>query len=382
MALVMTPEQIESVIAGLPPQGRVMLRLLLLQYLDLTREDIEFVAKDGTDPRMLAGVQKKAPTIPHETIQRIADRVEQYRTHIRQKRGRAFLQIECLQKQIGMTETLCGVAERLLVSRFGIAPEAVQEIKQTARSTVPAPILRDLERKWEQGGISEEDYRKGRLSLEYQAQLRRLDRQRRRLGAAKQEAGTVVGLHLQDHEIAHIWGLPMGSLAARKVKYLQQYLQSLQTLLHTSPSSAAASTVPLDLWKETFTVLSQKPLDRMVSTYDSIEGTEETFMEKLTAFANNALPEEVENRFWQLLILDTRPGAEHGSKPRTLFGLQRLSAVLGEIDASPEALEATLLERISPKPKLAPGLEEEHVPSAEPELTPMQEHILRSFRGE
>ncbi len=383
MATVLTPEQIESVVATLPPQGRVMLRLLLLQYLDLTPEDIEFIAKDGTDPRMLAGVQTKVPAISRETLQGIADRVEQYRSRIRQKRGRVLLQIECLQKQIEMTETLCTVSERLLTTRFGLSQAEVQELKQTARTAVASPLLRDLARKWDQEAISEEDYLKGRLRLDYQAQLRRLDRQRRRLDTVKREVPTLVGRHLQDHEIAHIWGLPMGSLAARKVKFVQKYLEQAQTLLGSSPSTTPASaTAPVDLWKETFAVLAQKPIERMVTTYDNIEGMEEAFMEKLTTFANGGLSEEVENRFWQLLILDTRPGAEHGSKQRSLFGLQRLSAILAEIDSSPEALEADLWARITPKPKAAPEEEMEPAPSAEPQLTEMQEHILRSLRGE
>ena len=34
----LTSEMIEEVIAGLPIQGRIILRLLLIQYLDITQE--------------------------------------------------------------------------------------------------------------------------------------------------------------------------------------------------------------------------------------------------------------------------------------------------------------------------------------------------------
>ncbi|MGH7256653.1 MAG: hypothetical protein ACREI3_12860, partial [Nitrospirales bacterium] len=280
-----------------------------------------------------------------------------------------------------LTEAQCAVAEHLLGSRFGLTPDAIQELRRTARTAVPKPILRDIERRWEQDDVTEAEYLKIRLTLEYQALLRWVDRQRKRLDNAKRDRLTVVGLHLQDHEIAHIWGIPLGTLSGRKVKFLHQYLQGLQAKLQRSQAAASSATAPLDLWKETFTVLATKPIERLPSTYDNIDGPEQEFMERLRSFANGTMPEERETRFWLTLIQDTRPGAEYGSQPRNLFGLQRLLALLSEIDPLPDALEADLLARLAPTPKVAPEPEEPS-PASEFQTTEIQEHILKSFRGD
>jgi hypothetical protein len=42
----LTPELIESVISGLPIQGRIMLRLILLQHFDVTDEEIQYMVAD------------------------------------------------------------------------------------------------------------------------------------------------------------------------------------------------------------------------------------------------------------------------------------------------------------------------------------------------
>src|SRR5437899_10788193 len=101
MATVLTPEQIEAVVHALPMQGRIMLRLLLLQYLDVTREEIEYMAADRPDPRFHAGEKPKTPYISQETIQGITDRVAPYRTSIRQKRERTWIQKKCPRTQSG-----------------------------------------------------------------------------------------------------------------------------------------------------------------------------------------------------------------------------------------------------------------------------------------
>ena len=46
MASPLTAEMIEDVIAGLPIQGRIILRLLLIQYLDVTHEEILYMVAD------------------------------------------------------------------------------------------------------------------------------------------------------------------------------------------------------------------------------------------------------------------------------------------------------------------------------------------------
>src|SRR2546427_2524117 len=187
MATVLTPEQIEAVVHALPVQGRIMLRLLLLQYLDVTREEIEYMAADRPDPRFHAGEKPKTPYISQETIQGITDRVAQYRTRIRQKRERTWLQIQCLRSQIAVSGSLCSLSEQLLASRFGMDAEEVQALKKGARTDVPKTAIRELDRKWEADEIAEDSYRKERLRIEYQRQLRRLQREHKRLDIAKRE---------------------------------------------------------------------------------------------------------------------------------------------------------------------------------------------------
>ena len=383
MATVLTPEQIEAAVNALPVQGRIMLRLLLVQYLDVTQGDVEYMAADRPDPRFHSGEKPKTPYISHETLQGLTDRVAQYRTRVRQRRERISLQITCLQKQIALSEALCSLAEHLLVSRFGMDAEAVQELKKQARAAVPKTAIRELDRKWETDEITEEGYRKERLCIEYQSQLRRLERECRRLEIATREFDTSGGVPLQDHEIGHIWGIPASTLAARKAKYLHQYLQGLQTQLQESRSAAQqALTIPTDLWKETFAALSHRPVERSVAVYDGLEGTETALLDKLTAFASGTLPEEIEGRFWLSLVQESRTNAEYGDKLKSLFPLQRLSTILAEMDVSPEALQEELVGRVSPKPKAVAGEPLKEKETADPQLGEMGEHVLKSFIGE
>lgn len=380
---MLTQELITSVLDSLPVQSRIMLRLLLLQYLDVTGEDIERMAADRPDPRFHAGGKPTTPYISRETIQGIADRVAEYRTRYRQKRERAWLQIECLHKQIVLSESFCSLAERLLVTRFGLAADAVNEIAKQARTALPKPAVRELDRRWDKDEITEENYRKSRLCIEYQAFLRKLERERKRLELAKRELATWSGVPLQDHEIGHIWGIPASSLAARKAKTLSQYLQGVQTKLQASRlGTERAITPPIDLWKETFAALARQPIERSVAAYDGLEGTEAALLDKLTAFAYGTLPEESESRFWLSLVQEASHAAEYGNKLKSLFALQRLHAILAELDSASASLEQELLARVSPKPKEMAVVPEPESKTADLKLGEMGEHVLRSFKGE
>jgi hypothetical protein len=382
MATLLTPEQIERAIETLPQQGRIMLRLLLLQYFDLLPEDIEYIAADRPDPRLVAGAKSTAPIISRDTLAQIAHQVTHYRTIVRQRRERAWLRMECLRKLMAFDQALSAVGERLLASRFGLGQGELEELRQHARTGVPRPLLRELARRWEQDDIGEEEYRNARLRLEYQALCRRLDRSQKRLEAARRDLDLTSQTPLQDHEIALAWGIPAGALAARKVKYLHQYLQALQSQLHGSaPAAQEAVTAPLDLWKETFTALTQKPIERTVAVYDGLERTEVELLDKLMAFAAGTMPEEVENRFWMTLIQESRHNAEYGSTPYSLFGLQRLSAILEDMDTSPEGLEQDMLARVSPPSKAVEGVPAAGPKEAAESLGQMEEHILRSMFG-
>jgi len=363
MAPPLTGDIIESVVNALPVQGRVMLRLLLLQYLDTTQEDIDYMAADRPDPRFVSGAKPLFQVITHETIQGLIDRVAQYRAQTRKKREQIWMQIDCLRKQISYGEALCAQAERLLRERFRLDADAIALLRAQSRAALPKPAIRELDRQWEKNEISEEDYRRQRLGVEYQAELRKLDRERKRLESALRDYSIASNAPLQDHEIGHIWGIPAGSLAARKAKFLHQYLQGLQAALQQTGQP------PVDLWKETFVVLSKRPVERSTVAYDGLDKTEASLMERLTLFALKTIPEEIESRAWLSISL-------------SLFGLQRLSTIQTERDTDGEALEQILLQRTTPAPK-------ESAPSPQPETdapaiqsADWEEHILRSMRGE
>ena len=383
IATVLSAKQVEAVVNDLPVQGRVMLRLLLLQYLDVTQEDIEYMAADRPDPRFQAGTQPQSPIISREAIQAIADRVAQYQSRVRLKRERTWLQMECLRKQIALSESFCSLAEQLLISRFGLDSDRVLELKRHARTAVSKSAIRALEQKWERDEIEEEDYRKERLSIEYQTRLRKLERERKRLEIAEREHLTAGGVPLQDHEIAHIWGIPASSLAGRKVKYLHHYLQDLQAKVMASRSATErAALPPVDLWKDTFVALSARPIERTVATYDGLERTEEALLDKLRDFAAGILSEEIETRFWLTIVQETSQLTEYGSRLQSLFALQRLAAILAEMATAPDALEQELLSRVSPKPKTVATQPLEEKKAEAPELSDMGEHVLKSFIGE
>lgn len=382
MTTLLTLEQIEGAITSLPLQGRIMLHLLLLQYFDLSSEEIEYIAADRPDPRIVTGSKPTAPVISRDTIDGITRRIAFYRTQLRQRRERAWWRTECLRKLTALDQSLMKLAERLLASRFSLTTEAIQNLARHARTTVQKPLVRDLERRWDAEELTEDDFRKTRLQIEYQTLIRRIERQQKRLEAAQRDFDVAAMSGHQDHEIAQMWGIPNGTLAARKVKYLHQYLQALQARLGSSGTAPKqATTPPVDLWRETYKTLALTPMERTVAVYDGLEGSEDQLMEKLTLFAAGKMSEDQEAKFWSSLIQEFRHRAEYGSTPYSLFGLQRLSAILEETDISPEALEQDLLARVSPRPKVSGGVIEE--PKEAPaELGQMGEHVLRSMFGE
>lgn len=365
MATRLTGDMIEAAINALPLQGRVMLHLLLLQYLDVPQEEIDFMAADRPDPRFVSGAKPLVPVVAKETIQGLIDRVAQYRSQTRRKRELVWLQIDCLKKQIAYGDLLCAQAERLLRERFGLDAEAIARLRTQARAALPKPAIRELDRQWEQNEIEEEEYRRKRMGIEYQGELRKLDRERKRLETALRDYSIASQAALQDHEIGHIWGIPAGTLVARKAKFLHQYLQGLAASLQQ------AGQPQVDLWKETFKVLAERPVERSAAAYDSLDRTESSLMEKLNAFSSRTMPEDLESRAWLAVS-------------QSLFALQRLSALQAEQDMDPEAVEQVLLNRSAPAPKDQPAGSAE--PAAESPATiqseDWREHILRSMRGE
>jgi len=382
MASPLTSAIIESAIAKMPIQGRIMLRLILLQYFDVTTEEIEYMAADRPDPRCVAGTKPTHNMITKEAIKAIQDKRDEYRRYARLTRERTWLQCESLKRLAQLRDAMAHRAEELLRSRFGLDREALDALKSQARAALPKPAIRALDRRWEADEItSEMEYQRQRLEIELQTHLRLAEKYRKRWDLAERERRTANHTPLPDHEIGLIWGIPAGSLAARKVKYLAQYLQTLQTLIEREAPAQGPTTPPLDLWKETFAVLAQSPIERSLSTYDGLERTESALLEKLTALAWGNLAEDVEAKFWLSLVHSASSNAVHSELGRSLFGLQRLVAIIADLDSSPASLEEALLARITPRAKSEPGATLEEKP-AEPVLGEMGEHVLRSMLGE
>jgi len=387
MTTPLTPKDIESVIEELPLQSRTMIRLLLLQYLDLTQEDIEFMALDQPDSRFLSGGQPEKKKSDLEGTRVITARMNQYREFFRHKRERPWLQVQGMEGQIANIESRIAVTERMLTSQFSVKKTVLEECKKTAKTALPRPAIRQLEKAWDNEEVSEEDYRKQRLLIEYQTLYRQLIRHKRRLLTTKQELEFSSNAPLRDHEIAHIWEIPLGTLAGRKVKALHLYLTKLQSTLQESNGSSSSETPspqtqPRDLWKETLTTLGKKTVERSIVSYGGLEKTEERLMEKLREFASGDLPEEAESKFWMDIsrIKDTEHTGPWENYDRSIFALQRLQAIQNDLDLSPEEIAEKLTVISTPKSLLEalPAHEEEEDLS----LSERGLGVLQAFVGE
>ena len=380
----LTFELVEAVIETLPIQSRIMIRLLLLQYLEPSEEDVQFIVEDQPDSRFMAGdqpQQKKSLVTPtHE----VTERINQYSGFLRQKRERPWLQVECLKKQIALTDLTIRAAEGLLTAKFHVDRGALKERKKSAVSALPKPEIRQLDRALGQEEITENDFHRERLLIEYQTLLRRRERQRRRLKNAEQEYEFSGLSPLQDHEVAHIWGIPLGSLSARKVKALTHYLTALQTTLAQESASTNSQHASSDLWRETLRTLSRKPSHRSIVTFiPGIERTEEALIEKLKTFADGSMPEAAEPGFWQLItrIHDSEHSGPWHSHARAIFALQRLYAIQSDSEPTLDELEEDLLKTTRPKSMddALPAQQQDEQPA---ELSEQALGVLNALAGE
>jgi hypothetical protein len=381
MTTTIQREHIESAIQSLPIQNRTMIQLLLLQYFDMTQEEIDYMATDQPDSRFLSGNQPKGKTISLEAVQNVESRANQYKGYYRQKRERPGMHVEFLKQTLAIMDRKVRVAEGMLISNFNADEEMLNAAKSQAPSILLRQELRKLDRAWEAEELPQTDYQRQRLLLEYQGLLRRRAILRRRYKLAQQDLLSAGNLPLKDHEIAHVWGIPLGSLAARKVKALQQFLTLLQQ--HQNQEAAANSpSQPLDLWRETLTVLSQGPIQRSLVDYDGLEKTEERLMDKLEAFINGTMSEPEESKFWSSItkVNDTEFSGSWASHARSILAFQRMHALLNDMDLSDEALEDELSAKIMPKlPDDQLATEEEEKPV---ELGEQGLGVLNSFIGE
>ena len=291
------------------------------------------------------------------------------------------MQVEFLKEALALIDRKVRLVERMLLEDFSVDEETIQTTRSQAPSVLVRQELRKLDRTWEHEDILKKDYQLQRLLLEFQVLLRRRAIFRRRYKIAQQEFIAAGTSPLKDHEIAHVWGIPLGSLAGRKVKALEQFLTLLQG--YQEPASASnGTTQPLDLWRETFTTLAKRPIERSLVEYDGLEKTEEILMEKLEAFINGIMSEPEESKFWTSItkVNDTEFSGSWASHARSILAFQRLHALMNDMDLSDEALEDEISAKILPKQsddQIATEEEEKPVELGEQGLG-----VLNSFIGE
>ncbi len=380
-ATSLTFQDIESTIQALPVQNRAMLQLMLLQYLDVTQDEIDYMAADQPDSRFLAGNQPKDKKLSLESVRNVTSRANQYKGYYRQKRERPGMHVNFLKQWLGIIDRTIRIAERLLLTNYEVDQATVDQTKSQAPSVLIRQELRALQRAWDGQELEKKDYEIKRLLLEYQKLLRRRAILRRRLKVAQQDFLTASSAPLKDHEIAHIWGIPLGSLAARKVKALHQYLSDLQSSHGDSSTQEAQGRT--DWWKETFSVLAQRPIEPSIVEYDGLERTEERLLDKLRTFLRGDMTEPEESKFWNSItkVNDTEYSGTWHSHARSILAFQRLRAILHDMDFSDEALEEELTAKITPQlpdDQLATP-EDEDKPV---ELSEMGLGVLNAFSGE
>src|SRR5215472_3870236 len=95
MASPLTLATIESAIAGMPIQGRIMLRLILLRYLDVTSDEIEYMAADRPDPRCVAGTKPTHKMITKEAVKAVQDKRDEHQRYLRLERKQTWQQGQC-----------------------------------------------------------------------------------------------------------------------------------------------------------------------------------------------------------------------------------------------------------------------------------------------
>ncbi len=350
MSITIEFKHIESALQDLPIQNQAMIQLLLLQYIDLSQDAIDYMATDQPDSRFGSGMQPEGKGITLEAVQNVTSRSNQYKGYYRQKRERPGMHVDFLKQTLDLMDQKIRIVEHLLKENYTTDDETLQTTKNHAPKVLLRQEIRKLDRAWEHEEVVQKDYQQQRLLLEYQGLLRRRAILRRRHKISQQEFITAGNSSLKDHEIAHVWGIPLGSLAARKVKALEQFLTRLQKSQETS-SPSNGTVQPLDLWRETFTTLAKRPIERSLVEYDGLEKTEEILLSKLQAFVNGDMSEPEESKFWTSItkVNDTEFSGSWASHARSILAFQRLHALFNDMDLSDEALEDEISAKIIPK---------------------------------
>ena len=398
----LTRAQIETAIATLQPVQRVMVRLLLLPYLDPPAEDIAFMARERSEPNMRAGLKQggrsqvahdKISGLPKDWIVAVETKVQQFQTQLRSQLTRLNLLADFLTDCLAGLQLEITATEQLLASECEIGPESLEDLRAQAKLSPLTYALKKLAARADKGEIEEADYVRERLSLEYQARLRQRDRFKKRLNLVLLERQASILSSLSDEFLAEIWCIAVGPITNRRVKAVQAYVNALASTLKSgldAASFAAAVNAGLgprlaggsknegigskpvdlagDLWTQTILALAADPIAPITpKPCEHPEGGTKGLTAKLRSLAIYELGEDEEVKMWPRTVqclncLTVVRAAQQESgivgrsldevvvrvKTRSAFPRKEAAPAAQEAAPAPEAEALDLEERLRP----------------------------------
>src|SRR5437879_7720975 len=329
----LTRVQVETAVAARQPVQRVMVRLLLLPYLDPTPEDIAFMARERSEPNMRAGqkpagksqgAHDKISGLHKDWILAVENKVRYHQTHLREQLTRLNLLADFLTDALAGLQLETTATEQLLTSECEIGPESLEDLRAQANLSALTYALKKLAARADKGEIEEADYLRERLSLEYQARLRQRDRFKKRLNLVLLERPASMLSSLSDEFLAEIWCISVGPITNRRVKAVQAYVNALASTLKSgldAASFAAAVNAGLgprlaggsrnegigskpldvsgDLWTQTVLALAADPIPRLTPKAGAHpQGGTKSLTAKLRNLAIYELGEDEEVKMW------------------------------------------------------------------------------------
>jgi hypothetical protein len=403
----LTRAQIETTIAALQPVQRVMVRLLLLPYLDPPAEDIAFMARERSEPNMRAGLKQggrsqvahdKISGLPKDWIIAVENKVQQSQTQLRGQLTRLNLLADFLTDYLAGLQQEITATEQLLASECEIGSESLEDLRAQAKLSPLTYALKKLAARADKEEIEEADYLRERLSLEFQGRLRQRDRFKKRLNLALLERQASILSSLSDEFLAEIWCIAVGPITNRRVKAVQAYVNALASTLKSSldaASFAAAVNAGIgpklaggsknegigskpvdlagDLWTQTIFALAAEPIPPITpKPCEHPEGGTKNLTAKLRSLAIYELGEDEEVKMW----------------PRTVPCLNCLTVVRaaqqesGIIGRALDEVVAQVKTRSAFPRKETPATAPVEAPASQDKTAIEVEELLRPFIGD
>lgn len=335
--LTLTREHIETTIASLQPVHRMMIRLLLLPYMDPAPEDIAFMAQERKEPHMRAGGyvsqafggntairRAKIDGVPKEWLVAVEFRAKEFQARLREHQARLNLLIAFYGDYLDGLQQEIDATAQLLVTECELSRESLDDLLAQARLSPITYALKKLAARAEKQEVEEEDYRRERLSLEYQAHLCRRGRFQKRLEQVRLERHASLASSLSDEFLAEICGTSVAPVTGRRVKAVQHYVNALAATVKSGLNAAGLtaavnagigpklaggsknegiSSKPLnlavDLWSQTVQTLAVEPMPSPApKPCAHPEGGTKALIAKLRSMATYQLGEDEEIKLW------------------------------------------------------------------------------------